>query len=153
MYCRRSGLNLRQNRRPDCRHWVPRKHTMIFFLILYWTNRFHYLFSGVLLTLSIALFHGKCHILRRTEVLAGFLIPHKKIINDSRTYSFGWSFVLAWMCVFLCFISSFVWLYKAQDPRTSRTPGSNYVRHRAYTSGDYVVYMDDNEYYEYNSGW
>ncbi|XP_033753659.1 uncharacterized protein LOC117337019 [Pecten maximus] len=106
------------------------------------------LVAGLLLTLAIALFHGKCHILRRTEILAGYLIPHKKVINESRTYSFGWSFGLAWICVFLCFTSSFVWLYKAQDPRHSRSPGSNYVRHRTYTSPDYVTYMDENDIFE-----
>lgn len=98
-------------------------------------------FPGILLTLAIALFHGKCYILRRTELLHGYRIPHKKIINESRTYSFGWSFYLAWICVFLCFISSFVWLYKAQDPKQTRIPGVNYIRHR-YRKGRYS-YFDD----------
>ncbi|XP_062607951.1 uncharacterized protein LOC134269761 [Saccostrea cucullata] len=99
------------------------------------------LISGMLLTLAIALFHGKCYILRRTELLHGYRIPHKKIINESRTYSFGWSFYLAWICVFLCFTSSYVWLYKAQDPKQTKLPGVNYIRHR-YRRGKYSYFED-----------
>ena len=111
--------------------------------LYYFCHNFIFIFhfSGILLTLAIALFHGKCYILRRTELLHGYRIPHKKIINESRTYSFGWSFYLAWICVFLCFVSSFVWLYKAQDPKQSRIPGVNYIRHR-YRRGRYSFFED-----------
>ncbi|XP_063446230.1 uncharacterized protein LOC134725893 isoform X1 [Mytilus trossulus] len=102
--------------------------------------------AGMLLTLSIALFHGKSHILRKSELLSGYLIPFQKIINESRTYSFGWSFVLAWICVFLCFTSSFVWLYKAQDPQNARKPGTQYyVKHRTHQGIEYMSYIQDNE--------
>lgn len=101
-------------------------------------------FTGMLLTLAIALFHGKCHILRKSELLSGYLIPYRNIINDSRTYSFGWSFVLAWICVFLCFTSSFVWLYKAQDQQNSRKPGTHYyVKHRTHKGIEYMSYVQD----------
>lgn len=95
--------------------------------------------------MSIALFHGKCYILRRTELAAGNFTPLKKLINESRIYLFGWSFVVAWMCVFLCFISSFVWLYKAQDPRHSRVPGEHYIKHRTFNKKEYMTYVDESD--------
>ena len=112
------------------------------FILIFFPN----IFSGMLLTLSIALFHGKCHILRKSELLGGYLIPYKKVINESRTYSFGWSFVLAWICVFLCFTSSFVWLYKAQDPQNSRKPGTQYyVKHRTHRGIEYMSYLQNDD--------
>ncbi len=70
---------------------------------------------GMTLTMSIAIFHGRCHLLHRREFMAGINIPYKKIIDESRIHYFGWSFVLAWICIALCFIHTWVWLLKAQD--------------------------------------
>ena len=72
--------------------------------------------SGFFLTLSIALFHGKCYILRKMPLLPNQDIPFKEILEESRVYSYGWSFSLAWICVFFCYTSSFVWLTKSQGP-------------------------------------
>ncbi|XP_074649245.1 uncharacterized protein LOC141904547 [Tubulanus polymorphus] len=94
------------------------------------------LVSGVTLTLAIALFHIKCHLIRRREIMDGKELPFKRIINDSRTYSYGWSFVLAWICVALCFITSWTWLHKSQDMKVRYRPRR---KHRgayyAYTAG------------------
>ncbi|XP_041364276.1 uncharacterized protein LOC121379691 [Gigantopelta aegis] len=70
---------------------------------------------GITLITTIALFNGKCHLQRRQEPLSEFNIPYKEILIRHRTYSYNWSFVLAWICVALTFCSSFAWLYKAQD--------------------------------------
>ena len=35
--------------------------------------------------------------------------------QEFRTHYFGWSFVLAWICIALCFLHTWVWLSKAQD--------------------------------------
>ena len=73
------------------------------------------LFSAMALIVTIALFHGKCHLIHRREFMKGIPVPYKKLIQDSRTQEYGWSFVLAWICVVLCFVHSWVWLLKAQN--------------------------------------
>jgi hypothetical protein len=70
--------------------------------------------SGFFLTIGIALFHGKCHILRKMEFFPGHNIPYKNILHRYKVYTYGWSFVLAWICVFFCYIAAYVWLSKAQ---------------------------------------
>ena len=69
----------------------------------------------MMLTSAIGLFHGKCHLLQRQELIPGEALPFKKLFQESRTYSHGWSFVLAWICVILCLVNSFVWLNKGQN--------------------------------------
>ncbi|CAI9739262.1 XP_014769674.1PREDICTED: uncharacterized protein LOC106868767 [Octopus vulgaris] len=73
------------------------------------------LIAAMMLTSAIGLFHGKCHLLQRLELLPGESVPFKKLFQESRTYSHGWSFVLAWICVVLCLVNSFVWLNKGQN--------------------------------------
>ncbi|GAB1610685.1 hypothetical protein Ahia01_001354800 [Argonauta hians] len=73
------------------------------------------LIAAMMLTCAIGLFHGKCHLLQRLELLPGESVPFKKLFQESRTYSHGWSFVLAWICVVLCLVNSFVWLNKGQN--------------------------------------
>ncbi|XP_053388592.1 uncharacterized protein LOC128551700, partial [Mercenaria mercenaria] len=70
--------------------------------------------EGFFLTIGIALFHGKCHILRKMEFFPGHNIPYKNILHRYKVYTYGWSFVLAWICVFFCYIAAYVWLSKAQ---------------------------------------
>jgi hypothetical protein len=93
----------------------------------------------VSLTVAIALFHGKCHLLHRREFMAGLEIPYKKIIDAHRTHQFGWSFVLAWICVFLCFIQTWVWLRKSQDMEIRYMTKRHRVRHQQ----DWIGYHDD----------
>ncbi|KAL3856765.1 hypothetical protein ACJMK2_011485 [Sinanodonta woodiana] len=81
--------------------------------------------AGYLLTLGIALFHGKCSILKKIEILPGIDLPLKRVLNDSRIYSYGWSFSLAWICVFFCYTSSYVWLCKSQGSRRIRIAARN----------------------------
>lgn len=73
------------------------------------------LIAAMMLTSAIGLFHGKCHLLQRQELIPGEALPFKKLFQESRTYSHGWSFVLAWICVILCLVNSFVWLNKGQN--------------------------------------
>ena len=58
-------------------------------------NRFLMTFSkiiaGISLTITIALFHGKCHLLHRRQFLLGYVTPFNKIVNENRHYYFGWS--------------------------------------------------------------
>ena len=53
--------------------------------------------------------------MHRREFMKGIDIPYKQIVNESRQHYYGWSFVLAWICVVLCFVHSWVWLLKAQN--------------------------------------
>ena len=97
------------------------KHRALILLHVQLTyNSVHVSFTGMSLTISIALFHGKCYLLRRREFMAGLDIPFKKIINDARIHYYGWSFVLAWICVVLCFSGAWGWLHKAQDLHSRR---------------------------------
>ncbi|WAR02779.1 hypothetical protein MAR_009337 [Mya arenaria] len=84
--------------------------------------------AGFCLTLGIALFHGKCYVLRKLKLFSGEEFPVKDLLERSRITVYGWSFSLAWLCVFCCYISAYVWLVKAQGPREWRggqgAPGS-----------------------------
>ena len=75
----------------------------------------HVCATGVLLIVTIALFHGKCHLIHRHEYMAGLEVPYKKVLDGARTHYYGWSFVLAWLCVAMLFVLAWVWLNKAQD--------------------------------------
>ena len=70
---------------------------------------------GGLLIVCIALFQGKCHLIHRHEYMAGVVIPYKKVLDRARLHYYGWSFVLAWVCVAMLFGLAWVWLNKAQD--------------------------------------
>ena len=70
--------------------------------------------SAISLTVCIALFHGKCHLLHRRPLLRDVTIADRDVIEAARTQHFGWSFALAWICVALCFVHTWVWLVKAQ---------------------------------------
>jgi len=77
--------------------------------------------SGVGLTITIAVFHAKCHLIERHELLSGVQLPHKTLLQEFRQQYFGWSFGLAWICIVLCYIHTWVWLSKSQDmPDISR---------------------------------
>lgn len=75
------------------------------------------------MTVSIAIFHGKCHLIHRHDFLAGIELPFKKTVEEYRDHYYGWSFVLAWICVVLCFVHTWVWLAKAQDMPDLCLPG------------------------------
>ena len=71
--------------------------------------------AAMTLTICIALFHGKCHLMDRRQFLRGIRIAHRDVVSAARTHYYGWSFVLAWICVVLCFVHTWVWLVKAQQ--------------------------------------
>lgn len=77
-------------------------------------NLIDLLFSAMTMLVCIALFHGKNHMMRRRPFLRGHNVPLSDIIEDARMYYYGWSFVLAWICVVLCFVHTWMWLCKAQ---------------------------------------
>lgn len=97
---------------------------------VYWSDiSFFYLpfiFAGFFLTIGIALFHGKCHILRKMEFFPGHNVPYKNILQRYRIYAYGWSFVLAWICVFFSYTSAYVWLSKAQRSQPRIKTGDMY---------------------------
>ncbi|XP_064621855.1 uncharacterized protein LOC135484382 [Lineus longissimus] len=98
--------------------------------------------SGISLTTSIALFHVKCHLLKRREFMEGKTVPFKRIIDGARVYSYGWSFVLAWICVVLCFVSAWTWLHKAQDINIKYRPSKMHAR-------TYYAYQGETEIPDY----
>lgn len=71
--------------------------------------------AGVLLTMTIAVFHGKCHLIHRHEFMAGIQLPYKQLLDEARDQHYGWSFVLAWLCVVMLLILAWVWLDKSQN--------------------------------------
>ena len=81
------------------------------------TASFASLGAGISYTVAIALFHAKCHLIHLREFIRTEDLPYKEVIEAARTYEFGWSFVLAWICVVLSFTSAWTWLYKSQDLR------------------------------------
>ena len=97
------------------------------------TSSFVFLIAAMTLTVCIALFHGKCHLMHRREFMQGITLAHRDIINEARMHHYGWSFVLAWICVVLCFVHTWVWLVKAQQIPEKSVPvaGSRARRKRA----------------------
>ncbi|ESO87437.1 hypothetical protein LOTGIDRAFT_166585 [Lottia gigantea] len=95
--------------------------------------------SGMCLIVAIALFNGKSHLQQRWPLLPDLYIPFKEELMKSRDHTYGWSFVLAWICVALNFTASFVWLYKSQymiDPlEPSRRMDEDVSRTRRKSSG------------------
>ncbi len=85
--------------------------------------KFSFSTLGIALTVSIALFTGKTNMLHRQSFMEGVEpeVPAADVLNQFRVYQYGWSFVLACICVFLSFTEAWVWLSKAQDlePRYS----------------------------------
>ncbi|XP_052231386.1 uncharacterized protein LOC127844862 [Dreissena polymorpha] len=73
--------------------------------------------AGFLLTIGIALFHGRCYVLRKMELFPGQDVPFKDLIHRSKVYSYGWSFDLAWLCVACSYISAYIWLRKGHGTR------------------------------------
>ncbi len=49
-----------------------------------------HLFAGISLTITIALFHGKCHLLHRRQFLRGRSTPFGKFVEGQRNNYFGW---------------------------------------------------------------
>ncbi|CAH1795517.1 unnamed protein product [Owenia fusiformis] len=113
--------------------------------------------SGICLTIAIALFHGKCHLLHRREFMEGNYSPIKQKIESARTYHYGWSFVLAWICVVLCFVNSWVWLQKSQDLKVDINMDYSNYRHksrlvnRSYCNQTYDTGFNDAGQLEYEA--
>ncbi|XP_050393543.1 uncharacterized protein LOC126811730 [Patella vulgata] len=100
--------------------------------------------SGMCLLVAIALFNGKSHLQQRWPLLPHVVFPFKHDLDIHKDHSYGWSFVLAWICVALNFLSSFVWLYKSQymiDPlEPSRKRSRRRSRKKATAVKNYNYY-------------
>ena len=70
---------------------------------------FSKIIAGISLTITIALFHGKCHLLHRRQFLQGYVTPFNKIVDDNRHYYFGWS------------VPSIIFFWKEKRKRTNIT--------------------------------
>ena len=64
--------------------------------------------------------------------MQGLKVPFKAFIDEGRIYSYGWSFVLAWICVVLCFVSAWTWLHKSQDIKLKYRPRKQVQNNRPY---------------------
>lgn len=120
---------------------------IIFIAVYMFINYFLFLQSAMSMIVTIALFHGKNNLLRRRPFLGGRHLLLSQQLADARVYYYGWSFYLAWVCVVLCFVHTWVWLCKAQtmpEPRKGRgSQRSSRVRRHSYTSQEF----QEEEYY------
>ncbi|ELT87967.1 hypothetical protein CAPTEDRAFT_224056 [Capitella teleta] len=96
--------------------------------------------SAVLLILCIAVFHAKCHLIHRHEFMQGIHLPYKRVIDASRTQRFGWSFLLAWLCVGMLLVQAYVWLNKAQNYGIKTFAGEHFASEHAVAG---VTRLDD----------
>ena len=136
----RTALSLTTNKPPSPRlplHLLPVRLkvsiTVNYFNICFFQGVWCVKFSAISLTICIALFHGKCHLLQRRPILADVTLAHRDVIEAARRQHFGWSFALAWICVALCFVHTWVWLVKAQQiqEKFSTSAGASLRRDRS----------------------
>ncbi|XP_014664311.1 PREDICTED: uncharacterized protein LOC106806764 [Priapulus caudatus] len=83
--------------------------------------------AGLLQATTLGLFHIKLAIIsrQRREVLRvnrPTWDPVRIILEEERTVGFGWSFVLAWICVALCLLAAWLWLQKYWKLEQQRRP-------------------------------